>query len=207
MTEVQHRTVLDTGLQYLGTVYAKALIGAMEKVGKTEEVLEELGAFIAEGLDPFPRFDATMCSPRGPQESKERALERAFRGKLSPQLLDFLKVLARRGRFDAIRAVHQAARKILNDLRGRVEVHLTTAEPIDSATREMILGKLRSSLKTEIDLKTHLDPKLLGGLLIRVGDTVYDGSLANQLARLRNELVATATQRMRVEAERFSVAN
>jgi F-type H+-transporting ATPase subunit delta len=112
---------------------------------------------------------------------------------MSPQLLNFLKVLARRGRFEAVRAVRHASRKIFNDLRGRVEVFVTTAAPLSDAIRDLVLAKLKSSLKSEIDLKTHVDPNLLGGLRIRVGDTVYDGSLANQLARLRSELVATAT--------------
>jgi F-type H+-transporting ATPase subunit delta len=80
-------------------------------------------------------------------------------------------------------------------------------EPLDRATRDLVLAKLKSSLGVEIDLKTSVDPDLLGGLVIRVGDTVYDGSLANQLARLRNELVATATQRMRANTDRFTVAN
>jgi F-type H+-transporting ATPase subunit delta len=207
MAEARHSTVLDTGLQYIGTVYAKALIAAAEKSGTTEKVLEELDAFVSDVLDAFPKFEATLGSPRVPFESKERALDRAFANKMSPQLLNFLKVLTRRGRFEAVRAVRLAARKIYNDLRGRVEVHLTTAEPLDASTRDLVLTKLKAALKTEIDLKTYVDPELLGGLTIRVGDTVYDGSLANQLARLRNELVATATQRLRAESDRFAVAN
>src|SRR6185503_14304012 len=126
MAEVEQRSIHDTGLQYLGTVYAKALIGATEKAGKTEAVLEELDSLVTDVLSALPRLDATLCSPRVPFESKERILDQAFRGKMSVQLLHFLKVLARRGRFHCVRAVRQAARKILNDLRGRVEVLVTT---------------------------------------------------------------------------------
>ena len=207
MAEARQSTIRDTGLQYLGNVYAKALIAATESAGKTEAVVEELDAFITEVLDSNRRLEAVLSSPRISFENKERILHHALANKMSPLLLNFLKVLVRRGRFQAVRAVAVAARKIVNDLRGRVEVHLTTAEPINAATRDLILAKLKGSLKSEIDLKTNVDAQVLGGVVIRVGDTVYDGSLANQLARLRTELVASTTQRMRQESDRFAVAN
>lgn len=207
MADTDHSPVLDTGRKYLGKVYAKALIGSVEPAGKTEAVLNELDAFVDEVLAKLPKLEAVLNSPRVPFESKERTLHQALGKSMSPQLLNFLKVLARRGRFDCLRAVQQSARDMFNTMSGRIEVHLTTAEPLDSATRDAVLAKLKSSLKTEIDLKTHVDRDLLGGLLIRVGDTVYDGSLANQLARLKKELVASATQRMRKDGDRFAVAN
>lgn len=207
MADSEHSSALDTGRQYLGTVYAKALIAAAESAGNTEAVLEELDAFVNEVLNKVPKLEAVLSSPRVPFESKERTLDRSLGKSMSPQLLNFLKVLTRRGRFDCLRAVRQSAHDMFNKLRGRIEVHLTTAEPLDSATRDLVLLKLKSSLKSEIDLKTYVDRDLLGGLVIRLGDTVYDGSLANQLARLRNDLVAAATQRMRTDAERFAVAN
>ena len=92
-------------------------------------------------------------------------------------------------------------------MRGRIEVRLTTAVPVDQATRDLIISKLRASLGREIDLQTSVDPELIGGLVIRIGDTVYDGSLANQLQRLSDDLVTRATQKMRTDAERFAVAN
>ena len=207
MADDRQSTVLDTGLQYLGTVYAKALIGAAEKSRTTEVVLQELDSLIQDVLQRLPKYEATLSSPRVSFENKESLLNRGFGGKMSPQLLTFLKVLCRHGRFNALRAVRQAAQKIVNELRGRVEVFVTTAEPINSATRDLIAGKLKTALRRDIDLKTAVNPELLGGLLIRVGDTVYDGTLANELARLRNEIVASATVQMRSEAERFAVAN
>lgn len=207
MADARQNTVLDTGLQYLGTVYAKALIGATEKSKTTDTVVQELDSLVQDVLQRLPKYEATLSSPRVSFENKESLLDRAFRGKMSPQLLTFLKVLCRHGRFNAIRAVRQAAQKIVNELRGRVEVIVTTAEPMSSATRDLIVGKLKTALRRDIDLHTAVNPELLGGLMIRVGDTVYDGTLANELARLRNELVATASAQMRSEADRFAVAN
>jgi F-type H+-transporting ATPase subunit delta len=207
MEEARQFTVLDPNLQYLGTVYAKALLGATEKAGNTEGVLDEFAALVTDVLDQLPHLDAMLASPRVAFEAKEQLLDRAFGGKLSPQLLNFLKVVVRRGRFDAVRAVQRAAHKLHNELRGRVEVRLTTAEPLDRATSDMITSKLTGSLGREIDLKIRVDPQIIGGAVIRVGDTVYDGSIANQLNQLRSELVARATQSLRRQTDRFAVAN
>ena len=207
MEEARHATVLDTGLQHLGTVYAKALLGASEKSGNTDEVLAELDALIREVFDRSPQLEAMLTSPRVPLESKEQLLDRAFRDKVTPQLLNFLKVIVSRGRFESLRAVNAAARRLYNQLRGRVEVRLTTAQPVDAAIRELIVTKLRASLGQEIELQTQVDPELIGGLVIRIGDTVYDGSLANQLQRLSEDLVSRATQTMRTSSDRFAVAN
>jgi F-type H+-transporting ATPase subunit delta len=207
MAEARQSTVLDTGLQYLGTVYAKALIAAAEKTGTTELVLSELDSLVEDVLQRLPTLERTLNSPRVSFESKESLLEKAFRGKMSAQMINFLKVLARHGRFSAVRAVRQAARRIFNELRGILEVYVTTAESIDSATHKLVVEKLKAALGREIDLTTTVNPDLLGGVQIRVGDTVYDGSLANQLARLRKELVSTASVRMRTEVGRFAVAN
>jgi F-type H+-transporting ATPase subunit delta len=158
-------------------------------------------------LDRMPQFEATLASPRVSFEAKEQLLDRALGTRMSPQLLNFIKVVARRGRFDAIRAVQIAAQKLRNELRGRIEVRLTTAEPIDSQTSDLIVSRLTASLGREIDLRLHVDSEVLGGAVIRIGDTVYDGSLANQLNQLRTELVARATQTLRRQADRFATAN
>jgi F-type H+-transporting ATPase subunit delta len=92
-------------------------------------------------------------------------------------------------------------------LRGRIEVRLTTAVPIDTATRDLIISKLHASLGREVELQTNVDPEIIGGLVIRIGDTVYDGSLANQLERLSQDLVSRATQKMRIASEGLAVAN
>jgi F-type H+-transporting ATPase subunit delta len=134
-------------------------------------------------------------------------LDRAFQKKMSRELLNFVKVLARRGRFEAVRPVQIAARRLLNELRGRVEVQLTSAAPIDAATNQLILARLKSTLGRDVDLRTRVDPELIGGMVIRVGDTVYDGSISNQLQQLRGELVARAATTLRSQSDRFAVAN
>jgi len=204
MAETKHETVFDTGQQYLGSVYAKALLAAGEKAGETDAVLEGLQSLVDDVLEQAPGLEATLISPRVPLEAKENMLQTAFGGKTAPTLLTFLKVLCRRGRFDCLRAILRATRKQYNELRGRVEVQLTSADPLSASELESTTNQLRSALGRDVDVQLNVVPDLIGGLVIRVGDTVYDGSLANRLRRMRNDMVAQSTQQIRGELDRFA---
>jgi len=204
MDEIRHETVFDTNQQHLGAVYAKALLGATEKAGQSEAVMEELDSLVNDVLAGLPQLDAILSSPRVAYEQKEEMLQRAFADRMTPQLLIFLKVLARRGRFDCLRAIQQATRKLFNEMRGRAEVEVRSATPLDEATLAEVATRLRAALNRDVDVKLKVDPELVAGLAIRVGDTVYDGSVANQLTRLRDDMIAKTNQKIRVELERFA---
>ena len=201
----QHAS-FDSGRQHLGAVYAKALLGATEKLGNTDSVLSELESLVADVLDKLPKFDAALSSPRIAQEEKVRILKRAFGGKMSPVLLNFLNVAAEHGRLDCLRAIAEGARRLYNQLRNRVEVNLQSAQPLTNQLRELIAVRLAQLLGREIDLQTGVDPDLLGGIVVRVGDTVYDGSLANKLKTMRGAAIERTARTMRESLERFALS-
>jgi F-type H+-transporting ATPase subunit delta len=204
MAETKHDTVFDTGQQYLGSVYAKALLASSENAGETEAVMEGLQSIVDDVLEQAPGLEATLISPRVPLEAKETMLQTAFAKKAAPTLLTFLKVLCRRGRFDCLRAILRAARKQYNDLRGRIEIQVSTADPLSAEDLKTTTNQLRGALGCEVDVQVKIVPELIGGIVIRVGDTVYDGSLANRLKQLRNDMVAKSIQKIRSELDRFA---
>ncbi len=197
----------DIGRQQLGRVYAKAFLGAMEKSGVTDQCMAEFDSLIHDVLDRFPALDATLSSPRVSVEEKNSLLDRVFGAKMSDSLLTFLKVVAGRGRLDCLREIHDQARRQLNEQRGLVEVHLTTVEPVSSALGAQIADALQSSLGRKVQLRQSTDPDLIGGMVVRVGDKVFDGSVVNQLARLRAETLEKTVQEMRNAADRFAAAD
>jgi F-type H+-transporting ATPase subunit delta len=207
MDEIRHETVFDLNQQHLGAVYAKALLGATEKAGQSEAVMEELDSLVTDVLSALPQLDSILSSPRIGYEQKEQILQRAFGDRMRPQLLVFLKVLARRGRFDCLRAIQQATRTLFNEMRGRAEVEVRSAAPLDQQTIAEVTARLRAALHRDVDLRLKVDPDLVGGLAIRVGDTVYDGSVANQLLRMRDDVVAKTSQKIQIELERFAKAD
>src|SRR3954468_5357353 len=88
---------IDAGRQHLGTVYAKALLGAAEKAGQADQVVDELDSLVADVLDNQSRVDALLTPPRLTHKERLPILNKAFGGKLSPTLMTFLKVVSKHG--------------------------------------------------------------------------------------------------------------
>ncbi len=196
---------IDTARQRMGTVYAKALLGAAERAGQTDNVLAELESLVADVLDKQPDFDETLRTPRITPEEKVQLLDRVFAGKMSPLLLNFLKVVARHERLDCLGAIERAARTLYNQLRQRVEVLVESATPISNQLQYTIASRLKQVLGRDVVLQTEVNADLLGGLVVRVGDTVYDGSLAGRLKQMQAVTLDRTTGTMRESLERFSM--
>lgn len=192
----------DTDQQQLGALYAKALLGAAGD--EAESVLEELDALLDEVLAKQPKLGAVLSSPRVPHADKERMLDTALGGKMSPVLLNFLKVCSRRRRLDCLGAMRSEAWHLFNEMRGRVEVQVATAAPLEAARREALQEQLGKLLGAQVVLLTRVDPELIGGLVVRVGDTVYDGSVSNRLSRFRDEALKNVAATVRASIDKFS---
>jgi F-type H+-transporting ATPase subunit delta len=195
----------DTARQRLGTVYAKALLGAAEKAGQADSVVEELGTIVSEALDQSPELDEVLRTPRIASEEKLTIVERVFGGRVSPLVLNFLKVLAGHERLDCLRVIERAARLQLNQLRNRVEVLVETASPLSMPLRQQVAARLTQLLGREVVLTTEVNPDLLGGIVVRVGDTVYDGSLAGKLKSMESVTLERTTNKIRQSLERFAL--
>jgi len=197
---------IDSGRQQVGAVYAKAALAAAEKAGQAELVVEELESLVSDVLNKLPQLEALLASPRLAHEERVPILDRAFGGRMSPITLNFLKVVSKHGRMGCLRAIARAARKQLNALRGRVEVLVETAHPLSSPLQARIVERLRSLLGHEVILHTSVNEDLLGGLVVRVGDTVYDASLAAQLKRMEQVTLEHTKQAVRESLSRFAVS-
>ena len=194
---------VDVGRQQIGTVYAKALLGAAEKTDRLETVLAELDSLVSDVLHRLPKVEATFASPQVPHEAKLRIIDQAFGSKMSTELITFLKVLSSHGRLDCLHEIARAARGLRNEMRGCVEAYITMAEPMDGTLRGQITDVLKGLLRRDVDLTATTDPDVIGGLVVRVGDTVYDGSVVNRLNRLRTESLQKSVRGMQDELERF----
>jgi len=194
----------DVDRQQIGALYAKALLGASEKSGKSEEVVEELTALVSEALDKHPQFAEALATPRIEVEEKLGILDRTLGGRITDELMRFLKVITKKERLDCLREISRAARRQLNERQGRIQVSVTTATPLADAQRQRIIEVLGTALGKHIDLDEHVDEDLIGGLVVRVGDTVFDGSLAGRLVRLREETLAGTIQEIQESVGRFT---
>ncbi len=193
----------DIGAEHIAAVYAEALFGAAESAGQTEAVLDELDDLVVEVLDAFPGFEQVLASGQVSHEEKVGVLDRVLEGRASRTMLNFLKVVSRHGRLDCLRATRREARELYEKTRGRVRVHVTTAAPVDDALVERIVCGIRPLLDGEPVLQRTVDPKLIGGIVVRVGDTVYDGSVAAQLEGLRQQMIHRSAHEIQSRRDRF----
>jgi len=199
----KHDTVMDVTEERIARVYAQAFLGATEKSANADGMVEELTSFSNDVVDRFPKLEQTLYSSLISEEQKEALLSRILGGKASPEVLNFLKVLSRHGRLTLVRQAARLVKSMHATRRGMTDIEVRVAAPLDDATYAEIQTQLRKSLGTEPVLTVKIVPALLGGIVIRVGDRVYDGSVQSQLERTRAAMIEKATQQIESRREAF----
>lgn len=190
----------------IGSVYAKGILAAATQNGEAQAVVAEMESLQNDVLDRSPQLITVLGSTRVSMAEKSTLIDTLFKGRASATFTRFLKVICQHGRFDCIGAIIAETRRLHNLEQNIVEVLVTTAAPLSDADQRRVMERLESALKKSVTLQTLVDPSILGGLQIRVGDTVFDGSLQAQLERIRKATVEKAAQKIRGQFDRFSVA-
>ena len=202
-TSGEQSTAIDVGAQPVAAVYAKALLGASEKAGQTDAVGVELNALVDDVLARNPSLQAVFASEMVSDEEKQGLVDRVFSPRLTQLTGNFLSVLARHGRLGLLRPIRREFRSQLDALRGRLRVKATTAQPLDDEPRGKLTAHLKKMLAAEPLLEATVEPALIGGLVLRMGDTVYDGSLARQLGQLREQMIHRSVHEIQSRRDRF----
>jgi len=185
---IAHETVLDTGAEQLGKIYAQALIGSANSAGVADEVVDQLGRFVDDYLATNPQLALAFASPRIDEIEKGRVIDRLLGGEFHPVLVVFLKVMARRGRLGYVSAVRVAADALRDELLGRIVAEVRTAVPLNESLRQTVLSRIAQSTNKQVRLVEVVDDRLVGGMVIRIGDTIFDGSVANQINKLSRKV-------------------
>ena len=206
MTEIEppkQTTVLDSEQKPIGEVYAASLLAATQQAGCTADVLEEFESFISDVLNKIPQLDALLSSPRVAHSDKVTMLDKTLAGKASDLFLNFLKVVSQHGRLDCLRVIQASLKEQYSKDQGRLEVLVTTATRLDEPAVATLQAKLNGAFDAIVDLTLNVDSSLIGGTVIRIGDTVYDGSIANRLERIRTTVRENTIREIRLSTERF----
>jgi F-type H+-transporting ATPase subunit delta len=204
--KLSHETVMDVMEEQVARVYAKAFLGATEKSVDADGMVEELNSIAGDVLNRFPKLEQALRSSLVSQEQKEQMLGRIFGGKASAEVLNFLKVLSRHDRLGIVRQAARLVKKMHAERRGMTDIEVRVATPLDDATLAEIQNQLRTSLATEPVLSVKVDPSLIAGIVIRVGDRVFDGSIHSQLERTRASIIQKATAQIESRPDSFMVA-
>ncbi|MFN9606234.1 MAG: ATP synthase F1 subunit delta [Planctomycetota bacterium] len=199
-------TVFDSEEQQVGEVYARALLASVPSQD-ADAIVDEFESLVRDVLDRNHKLETILANPKMPVESKWELLDRVFAGRMSVKLLTFMKVVARRHRLNAIRAIQRAATRLRDETAGRIQVQVTVPQPLNDGERSSLVERLKTVFKKDVRMDISVDPSILGGLVIRVGDTVFDGSINGQLQSLRKTVGARSENALRAAAANLMQAN
>jgi len=183
-------------------VYARSLFELAREAGgpeKVSEVAEELES-ICELSRSDRGFREFMASPIIEPKRRAEALRRIFGNRVTDLTLRFLLVLNGNRRLGHLESINAAFDRLVQESLGRVEVDIFTAAPLGEDQMRFVRDRIREAIGRDPVLHGYTDTTMIGGLRLRIGDRMIDGSVSSRLRRMKNQILAKGSARLR---ERF----
>jgi F-type H+-transporting ATPase subunit delta len=168
--------------------YAEALFELGERSGQTAQYADLIDA-VAHAVETTPAVQSVLMSPRVTKAEKAELLGAALRDAPREFVL-FLQALVKRNRQQLLREIADQYGGLLDVKLNRVRAAVTLARPADEALRRSIAEALSRELGKEVLPSFSVDPEILGGTIVRVGERVHDGSIRRRMTKLRRQLLA-----------------
>ena len=189
--------------QRVAAIYGKAVFDAAVSSGNQAEVIEQLDSLVADVLEHSPTLEALLANPMVSAEDKLDLVQAIFSGRALPLVLSFLQTLAKNARLGYMRSIVEYVHQLQNEAADVRQVGATTAVPLSAELEQRLKESAGSLLGCQVELETDTDPSMIGGVILRIGDTVYDGSVAARLERLRTQMRDGTIQAIESNLETF----
>jgi F-type H+-transporting ATPase subunit delta len=193
----------DPSAQTIARTYADALLEAAKDQGGGAEVLDEMDAFIEQILEKHPEFNDILLSSIVSRDDKVALIDRAIAPHTSEIQANFLRVLAQHDRLEILPLIVSEARVKFEKGAGKQRVGVTSAIPLSDSARKKVYDQLNAALPFDPIVEEIVDPSLLGGLIIRIGDTIHDSSLRTRMKQLRSSLQERTLNEIQSGRDRF----
>jgi F-type H+-transporting ATPase subunit delta len=169
--------------------YATALADVVIKSGETENVKSELTHW-EELIESNANLQSAFANPSIAHLSKEKVLEGLLaKTKPSKTTANFLRVLLRNGRLTELAEINKKFASVLDERSGVVSAEITSARPLSAAEKAEFQANLAKMTGKKVNLNFNINENIIGGVVTRVGSTVYDGSVKTQLENLKQQLI------------------
>jgi F-type H+-transporting ATPase subunit delta len=176
-------------VQALARRYAAALADVVTERGEAREVSEELAAWEAM-TEASPRLAEVFRHPTIPHEQKRAVLnELLSRARVRPSTANFLQVLLQNHRLGDLSEVNRQFAQELDRRANVVTAQVTTARPLAPDAQESLRGKLSQMTGKSVRLEFDVDDSIIGGVVTRIGSTLYDGSVRGRLEQMRRKML------------------
>ena len=173
-------------MEEIATVYARSLFEVAREQGKVDVVREQLGQ-VADAVNENRGLATFFFSPYFSTEEKKNGLHKAVTDG-DPTVVNFLELLVEKHRMPEIFRIRRAFHTLWEEENKLLPVEITSAVELDETVVKNIGDKIAEQTGREVELSAKVDPDVLGGLVVRVGNTVLDASVQRRLERLRKEL-------------------
>ncbi len=175
-------------MEQIARVYAEALFESARSAGKLDAIKEQLDQF-ADALSSDRELQLFFFSPYFSSNEKKEGLRKAIDG-ADPELLNFLELLCEKHRMPVTFRIRDRFDQLWDEENKRLEVTVTSAVELDRELVERIGSEIEKQTGQTVELQSSVDPDILGGLVLRVGNKVLDASVRNRLDRLRKDVVS-----------------
>ena len=173
-------------MEEIAAVYARSLFEVAKEQNTLDSIREQLGAF-ADALDETRELQVFFFSPYFSTTEKQDGLDRAV-SDADPILVNFLKLLIENHRMPVIFRVRRGFDELWLEENKRLPVQVTSAVELDKATVDQIGARIAEQTGQNIDITATVEPDILGGLVLRVGNSILDASIRNRLEQLRKQV-------------------
>jgi F-type H+-transporting ATPase subunit delta len=175
-------------VQAVARRYATALADVVTARAEAREVQDELRAW-AELMASNPTLLEVFRNPTVPYESKHKVLSALIaRARVRPTTANFLQVLLRNHRLADLSEINRSFARELDERAGLVSAHVTTARPLPPKEQEALHARLAQMTGRKVRLQFAVNEELLGGIVTRIGSTVYDGSVRTRLQQIKQRM-------------------
>ncbi|SFT11053.1 F0F1 ATP synthase subunit delta [Sphingobacterium wenxiniae] len=168
--------------------YAKSLIDLAQEQNSLEAVKQDIEAVIVV-LKSNSQLLAVLKNPIISGDKKNQVLNALFNGKISPVIVSFFTILVNKGRAAILLDIAQEFVREYNEVKGIVHATVTSAAPLSEANQTALQKQIAAEIKAEVVLKNIVNPTLIGGFVVRVGDRQVDASIAGKLNKLEKHFV------------------
>ena len=173
-------------MEEIAEVYSRALFEAAKENGVLDRVHDELGEF-ADALGSERNLQIFLFSPYFSSEEKKQGIERIVED-ADPRLFNFLELLAERHRMPALFRIRREFDAMWREENKLLPVTVTSAVELDQGIVEEIGREIEQQTGQRVELSSNVDPDVLGGLVVRVGNLVLDATVRNRLEQLRKQV-------------------
>jgi F-type H+-transporting ATPase subunit delta len=177
-------------MEELAQVYARALLEVAKEHDKLDVLHEQLGQF-ADAMNEHRELSVFFFSPYFSTQEKQQSLERVLVD-ADESLLNFVSLLIENHRMPVIFRIRQEFERLWDEEKRILPVEITSAVELDGATTESLGRRIGERTGRTVQLAARVDPGIIGGIIVRVGNSILDASIRNRLEQLRRQVAQGA---------------